>query len=430
MKYYYTILSILFFLPLFGQENSSQWLKNSANLKIKPVIGLQLWSSYTMGAEKYNITTGLYEKVDNRLNFQIRRTRLGIKGQAYKQLKFNLTAALDLVGRDLLAGTEGGGNNGASPNFRIWNAWVQWKINAKSEAFNLTFGYFVPQIGRESITAALRSTSMEKSWSQNYLRRHLTGIGPGRAVGMNLGGLFYEEDQKVAISYDVGIFNPVFESYGGNSIGDDYAPLLVGRVAFHFGDPEFDKYTFGHKVNYFGKRKGLTLAIAGATQGKTDLFTQNQAFGIDLLFNWKAFNIDGEWTYIKRGGAILNADSASDFIVNANTGYARMSYNITMKNQFILEPVLMLVQFNGPLSFEEQTDALNVSSLSGREQIVNIGFNLYPNPDLKISLHYNFRNADAGELSAGVNINNYFYQSGVGAIHRGDWLGLGVVAIF
>jgi len=348
MKYYYTILSILFFLPLFGQENSSQWLKNSANLKIKPVIGLQLWSSYTMGAEKYNITTGLYEKVDNRLNFQIRRTRLGIKGQAYKQLKC----------------------------------------------------------------------------------RHLTGIGPGRAVGMNLGGLFYEEDQKVAISYDVGIFNPVFESYGGNSIGDDYAPLLVGRVAFHFGDPEFDKYTFGHKVNYFGKRKGLTLAIAGATQGKTDLFTQNQAFGIDLLFNWKAFNIDGEWTYIKRGGAILNADSASDFIVNANTGYARMSYNITMKNQFILEPVLMLVQFNGPLSFEEQTDALNVSSLSGREQIVNIGFNLYPNPDLKISLHYNFRNADAGELSAGVNINNYFYQSGVGAIHRGDWLGLGVVAIF
>lgn len=427
MKLLTTLLGILFFIALYGQDQEqNQWLKKLDGFKIKPSIGLQLWSSYTTGAEQYNETNQLYESVDNRLNFQIRRTRLGVKGQVYKDLKFNITTSLDLVGRDVLAGTEGGTNNGSFPKLGLWNAWIQWRVKPESEAFNLTFGYFPPQIGRESITGALRSTSMEKSWSQNYLRRHLTGIGPGRAVGMNIGGLFLQNDKKLAFSYDIGIFNPVFQGYNGNSVGNEYAPLLVGRIALHIGDPEFEQYTFSHKVNYFGKRKGLTLALAGTTQGRTDLFTKNQALGFDLLFNWGALNIDGEWTYLKR-----NKDtSIRNFSVSSNTGYLRLGYNLLLKNSFILEPVIMLVQFNGPLDAINQEAAIAAKSLSGAEQIIDIGFNLHINPDLKFSLHYTTRTADSGAAGAGATINNYFFQNGAGAIHRGNWLGLGVVAIF
>lgn len=427
MKLLTTLLGILFFISLYGQDQEQNpWLKKLDDFKLKPIIGIQLWSSYTIGAERYNEATQLYESVDNRLNFQIRRTRLGLKGKVYKNLKFNITTALDLIGRDILAGTEGGANNGSFPKLGLWNAWLQWRIKPKSEAFNLTFGYFSPQIGRESITGAFRSTSMEKSWSQNYLRRHLTGIGPGRAVGMNMGGLFLQNDKKLAFSYDIGIFNPIFQSYSGNSIGNKYAPLLIGRLVLHIGDPEFEQYTFSHKVNYFGKRKGLTVALAGAIQGTTDLFTKNQALGLDLLFNWKALNIDGEWTYLKRN----KGANASNFIISSNTGYVRIGYNLSLKNQFILEPVIMIVQFNGPLDAIAQEDAALTKSLSGKEQILDIGFNLHLNPDLKLAVHYTTRTANSGAAGAGATINNYFFQDGAGAIHRGDWFGVGVVAIF
>jgi hypothetical protein len=44
-------------------------------------------------------------------------------------------------------------------------------------------------------------------------------------------------------------------------------------------------------------------------------------------------------------------------------------------------------------------------------------------------MHYTFRKGDAGEAGSGAAVNNYFFQSGVGPILRGDWLGLGLVAI-
>jgi hypothetical protein len=51
------------------------------------------------------------------------------------------------------------------------------------------------------------------------------------------------------------------------------------------------------------------------------------------------------------------------------------------------------------------------------------------NPDFKLSLSYTLRNADAGTEREGTTINNYYYQPGVGAIKRGDWLGVGLVII-
>ncbi len=425
---------LLLYLPFFvfaQQEQPSSWQEKLEGFQIKPSIGVQLWSSYTMGEEVFNETTGEYESVDDRLNFQLRRTRFGLTGQPYKNLKFNLTASLDLVGRDVLAGTEAGANNGASPIFRLWNAYVQWRMTSGSEKLNAVVGYLSPQIGRESITSAMRSTSMEKSMSQNYLRRHLVGTGPGRALGVNIGGLFLSENSKLHWGYDLGIFNPVFESYLGNSVGKEYSPLLTGRLAAYIGDPESKKYTTGHKVNYFGKRKGLTVAAAGATQGETDLFLSNTAAGFDFLLNFGNLNFDGEWTYLWREGSELDdVNSVREYMVSSNTGYVRLGYNVQLKNGYILEPLAMYVKFNGETTAREQADAISVKSLAGEEQIIDFGFNLYFNPDLKLSLHYTLRDADSGDAGDGATVNNYYSQSLVGAIHRGDWLGFGLVAVF
>ena len=414
---------------VYSQEVKQDWTKKIKQFQLEPVIGIQLWSTYTVNTEVYDETTQVYNKVDNRINTQLRRSRLGIKGEPYPNFKFNFTASLDLVGKDDLAGTYGKGNNGSSPKFRIWNAYVQWKIQPNSDALHLTAGYFIPQIGRESITAALRSTSMEKSWSQNYLRRHLTGIGPGRSMGMNLGGKASLAINNLEIGYDLGVFNPLFQVQNVNTTGARFAPLLVGRMALYFGDPEQKGYSISHKVNYFSKRNGISIAIAGAHQGITDLFEKNQAIGGDWLLNWKHLNLDGEWTFLKRTGISNFVDNSSTTSVTLNTGYIRMSYNIHLQNHWILEPVFMIMQFNGPLDNLGQSTAALLASNSGKDHSLNIGGNLYFTPELKLSIHYTFRNGHVGEMGYGATVNNYFFQSGVGAIRRGEWFGLGLVAI-
>ena len=425
-------LICLLFFPLFlhAQENSSSWQEKLKSYRIQPSLGLQFWGSYTVGQEVYDEASGEYQAVENRVNVQLRRTRLSLKGQPYENLKFKFTGAMDLVGRDVLAGTEAGSNNGSAPKFRLWNAFLQWRVIPKSEKLNLVVGYFPPQIGRESITAALRSPSLEKSWSQNYLRRHLTGIGPGRAMGVNVGGLFLSKKGSVHFGYDIGLFSPLFPSHGGNSTGVRSAPLLTGRLVAYLGDPESNNYTIGRKVNYFGKRNGLSLAVVGAHQGTTDLFLDNSAAGVDLLLNWKNFHLDGEWTYLWRKGTRMKETVIRHFSTVSQTGYLRMGYNFPVSNGYFLEPVFMIVQFRGAMEAESQADAESVKGSAGQEQIINIGANFYLNPNLKLSLHYTLRNADPGAAGEGATVNNYFFQRGVGAIHRGDWIGLGVVAIF
>ena len=63
---------------------------------------LQLWSSYSVGQEVYNPEQNQYESVDDRLNVQLRRARLGFKAEPYEGLQFTIAGAYDLIGRDVL----------------------------------------------------------------------------------------------------------------------------------------------------------------------------------------------------------------------------------------------------------------------------------------------------------------------------------------
>ncbi len=424
------IIFVLFVFAPFAkaQKNFDGWLKVKEDAKLKPFAMVQLWSSYSFGQQVYNTSTGLYDQVDDRSNIQFRRARLGFRAEPYTGLKFTIVGAYDLIGRDVNAALVGGSNNENLPDFGIWDAFFQWKVRQGKESLNVIGGYFRPQLSRESITSGWMVNSMEKAMSQTYIRTHLVGRSPGRALGLNLGGLLL--DKK--LNYNIGIFNPLYQANNSNSTGSAFSPLLVGRVAYAIGDSEMTTYKIGYDINYFGKRRGITLAAGGSWQGATDLFERSYTAAFDVLLNYGPLNLDGEWNLMWRDGSrILVDQEVRDFTYQSGTGHIRAGYNVLVANKFFLEPSFLLMHFRGGKDATSQADAAAVGVFSGSETTYDAGINWYLNEKrLKVMLHYTWRTGDAGDVGAGARVNSFFSQSNVGAIRRGDWIGLGVNAIF
>lgn len=389
----------------------------------------QFFGSYSMGQEVWNAPAGTYDPVDDRLNFTWRRSRLVFRGEPYKRLQFALVLFYDHIGRDLLASGVGGTNRD-QPDAGIWDLFLQYRLRKQDDLLVLTAGYFRPQMQRESITSGWATTSFEKSMSQNYVRRHLVGTGPGRAAGLNLGGL--AGSGSIRINYNIGLFNPLTTGFDGGSVGISYAPLVAGRTVVSIGDPEMERYRIGYSINAFGQRKGLSLDLNASWQGATDLFDASSAWGPGFLFNWGPFNIDGEWIVMERWGS-RSADignATESFKATSASGHLRLSYNINA-GRYVLEPVFMWMQFSGGMSEEEQDHARAVGAFSGEETTWDAGVNLYLNKErLRLSLHYTWHFGDPGAAGNGATVNQYFSQSGVGAIRRGNHIGIGLSAIF
>lgn len=422
------VLSFLCIARISGQILPNSQEKPLSTRSIQPVIGLQFWSYFSHGQQLYDSEEGIYNDVADRFGTTLRRSRLGFKTQVNDQLLLTVVGAMDLVGRDVLDATVGGSNNGSSPTFRLWNAYFQWKISKKHSWLNLTGGYLVPQLGRESLTSAFAVNSLEKAFTQNYIRRHLVGTGPGRAAGLNLGGLWLSESIQLGCSYNIGLFNPLYTAYGGNSMGQAASPLLVSRVVLYVGDPEMKTYKLGGTINQFGKRNGISLGVGGAYQGQTDLFLMNSAWGVDLAANWKHLTLDGEWMWMQRGGEREKNNQMRTFSYLSQAGHIRIGYNVSLNKKTFLEPTFLLSRFQGSLKLMQQQDALAVGESSGIDQTYDIGLNWYLNEQkLKVGLHYTWRQGDQGELDSGSPTNLYYFQSGLGAIHRGNWLGVGLI---
>lgn len=419
-------------LSLAGQAGFDNWLRKKEGAAIEPFMMMQFWSSYSLGQEVFNPDSGQYEAVDNRFNFMLRRARLGFRAEPWDGFRFLFMGAYDLLGRDVLASHVGGANNGSLPEFGIWDAFIQWQPLKGRQGLNIVGGYFRPQLSRESITSGWATGSMEKSMSQNYIRTHLVGTGPGRAVGLNLGGLFLNAEENLGLNYNLGLFNPMAPAFGGNSTGRAFSPLLVGRAVLYIGDPEQTEYKIGYDINYFGQRKGLSLGLGGSWQGRTDLFAASYAAGADLLFNWGPLNLDGEWNFMWRDGSRALADGGErSFTYASGTGHARIGYNLVLGGKYFLEPTFMFMQFSGASDLAGQADAKSVGASSGSERTYDAGFNWHLSKrNLKILLHYTWHEGDGGQAGPGFTGNMYFSQNGLGAIRRGDWLGLGLHAIF
>lgn len=426
MQYWRIIFfqSILFFTvtTLQSQETGMTQIPGT-KLSIKPVIGLQIWSSYTLGTEVYDADENAFVEVDDRLNFQLRRSRLGVKGAYGERLKFNFTAAADLVGRDGLAGTEAGQNNGGFPLFRLWNAWVQWKAQKQGEAIYITAGFMTPKVGRESMTPGLKSPSMEKGWSQNYLRRYLVGTGPGRSGGVNVGGLLGITG-NIKMEYDVGVFNPALNQNGNTTAGIVAGPLFISRIGLQFGDPESDGYTLGKNTNYFGERQGFSIGLAGSYNKGQETYEDSYALGADWLLNLGQLNIDGDITQMARTSV------STGQTVHAHTGYARVTYNFPLENDMILMPAVLYYWYMGEEEMTMQEITTNVGMPSGQETALEASLHLYIKKKYRLTLAYTMRTGNSGELPESAEVNNYFTQPNIGPIKRGDWIGLGIVATF
>lgn len=424
-------IGVIFFIVLVppqvsAQDTLSSLSKTLEQYAIKGSVGLQFWGTYGYGM-KVQDETGNFLSAKNRFNVQLRRSRFSLKGDPYRTLSFKVTASLDLVGHDVLSATEAGGNNGSSPQFRIWNAWVKWQRKPEDDRSHFLAGYFVSPIGRESNNGALISTSFEKAWSQNYLRRHIVGIGPGRAMGLMLAGQFHSEENNRHLTYEIALQSPLFSGIGGNTTGLNYSPLITGRLAFQFGDPEHTKYTPAGKVNYFNKRDGLTLGMAATRQGKTASFAQNSAYGFDFLLNYSSWQLDGEMYRMQRFGS---TSSNMPIKTKAYTGYLRIGHNIDLPYEFILETVISYWFYRGGKTLSQINAANYLTTFSGKDSGLDIGANLYFNPKMKLSLFWAFRQGNTGQGTAEQVNNNFFRQPGIGIIERGNYIGLGWVSIF
>ncbi|MCC6725267.1 MAG: hypothetical protein IT258_12220, partial [Saprospiraceae bacterium] len=419
---------LLMATDLLAQADANQpspiqrWLPKNSKYVPDVKAFVQLWAIQSTGMEVYNTTSKKYEAVDDRFNVSLRRARVAFSGEPYSGLRYNVALMYDQIGRDILASGVGGFNK-ADPTVGILDAFVQWRIG-KTDALNLVGGWFRPQVQRESITSGWATNSFEKSMSQNYLRSHLVGTGLGRAAGLNLGGVLTKG--KLSLNYNFGVFNPVNASLSGGSVGGKYAPLLAGRASLSIGDPEFQKYGISYDVNFFNKRKGISLDFNASRQGETEQFLSSTAIGPGLLLNWGPLNLDGEWMFLEREGR----DSLGSFTAKEGTGHLRLGVNVPT-GKFVLEPVFMVMQFKGGMDAKEQAMASALKMSAGEETTFDAGVNWYlDGKNLKLALHYTWRSGDAGAAGDGSQVNAFFSQSGVGAIRRGNWLGLGLNAIF
>lgn len=421
-----------FFLVFTGHSQTDagkvqRWLQKNPQFVPEIKTMIQLWGLYSIGMEVYDADQKRYNKVENRFNLLLRRARFSVGGEPYAGLKYSVVFFYDQTGRDILASGVGGPNK-ADPAVGVWDAFLQWQI-AGNEALNLTGGWFRPQIQRESITSAWATNSFEKAMSQAYVRTHLTGTGPGRAMGLNLGGIFTGE--KISLNYNVGIFNPVSASLNGASAGEKFSLLLAGRLSLWLGDPELTKYGISYDINYFNKRKGVSIDLNVSRQGESDIFRSSTLVGPGILLNWGPLNLDGEWLRISRRGEIEEpGGQISTFIATAGTGHLRAGINLPT-GRFILEPTIMVMHFSGEMNTQAQEEAGLVNMPYGEESTYDAGLNWYlDGKNLKLMLHYTWRSGNAGEAGEGAQANMFFSQNGIGAIRRGDWAGLGLSAVF
>ncbi|MEA1892429.1 MAG: porin [Campylobacterota bacterium] len=338
----------------------------------------------------------------------IRRGRLGVKGKYSDQISYKVWFAYDNLGKNgnnILMGTPHDDTN-ANKDFYIWDAYFTYKFD--KELANVTMGYLRPQVGKESITSGFTINSYEKGLSNFYVRKHIVGRGPGREVGVNIGGLTL--DKK--LNYNFGIFNPNHNAVTGaamvagagtnrTSASNESSWMAAGRVAYTFGDAEMKKYKLGYTTNYFGKRNGTTIGLNYTYQGQTDKFDSNSMASVDILSNYGNFNLSYEWDALKRDKPIADpainplGKDTKDIIQTLRVGY-----NIDMGDGQFIEPALLWSKADLDDGSHFKNAKGYGNGTAGSQTVSSIGLNWYRNKmKEKYSIHY--VNFDKTEMTDG-----------------------------
>lgn len=399
------LLSLVLFSFALGsvsaQEQETYWVKADSLYKfVQPSASMQFWSIYSM-KEQLQLNPDLpMQPVEDRVNFIVRRARFGLQGSPYTRLKYKLTIQYDNIGKDRFGATKGGTSTG---QLGILDAYLTWKIS-NNELLNLTFGYFHPQISRESITGDMLVNSFDKAVSQGYIRQHVNGKGYGRSTGINIGGL--KKYDIFTIGYNLGLFNNNTTAEDSKSTpetsGVFWSPLFSNRLTLSVGNPDKSTYSLNYGANNtFNKRKGITIGLNNTSQGKTDIFSSNYASGVDFLFNFQNLNFDGEWFWLER--------HQEGRTVKAQAGHVRIGYNIILFKKYFLEPTAMASKFVGDSEYR----------FTGEDYSLDFGLNWYLNKQkLKLAIHY---------VKQGGNGDNNFTDEST--FRKGDFVGIAFVVL-
>jgi hypothetical protein len=314
----------------------------------------------------------------NRNDIYIRRGRIGVKGNLRKDLSFYVVFAYDGIGRDKNTAGNGNPNDPDNRDFYLWDA--MWTYSPKP-MLNLTAGYFRPQVGRENISSAFNVISLEKSLPNFQPRAHIIGRNTGRETGLNLGGL--HKGMGWSFNYNIGFFDMTNINIVGG--GSRWFPMLTSRVAFTIGDPEMDKYKLSYVQSYYGQRKGITIAANATYQGETEIFKQNNFYGVDLLANYGHWDFVAEYDWLYRNsftGLPETTQKTTDKVYSFKAGY-----NFIQKNGRIIQTTMM---YSGQMANDFGGKAFynSLTGASGQE-VYDAGINYLINKDkLKLNLHY------------------------------------------
>lgn len=384
------------FLALLGSL-SAQTIQAPRISDLRIGVGVQMTGEVTNGAQADVNGDGILDRVSDRMDFSIRRGRVSFSGHLLESLEFRVIFFYDNLGKDRFSSTRSSPADekvGLSDAFWTWHA---------SPWANLTAGYFRPQIGRENITSGFQTTSgMDKLPTQTYLRTHLVGRTSGREVGVNFGGL--RSGKKWSFNYNLGFFDTGHERVTGQAGGGDlWAPLLVARGALSLGDPEMTAYAIDYVSNYFGRRRGATLAAGYARQGANNAFHSNETVNFDLLANYRNWNLDAEFDVLKRHER--TGASCTDKVWHVRSGY-----NIRARSTWV-EPVAAYMRFSG---------GANSPNRNGRDELTDVGVNWYLRETrVKLNLHRTW------QRGSGISA----YSDGR-TFQRGNLLGIGLQFVY
>ena len=350
---------------------------------IIPYLNVQFWNVYSGSVQTSE------SELAEQMAFYFRRIRPGIKGEVLPGFSYNLMLTLDYLGIPENISTKGKAPGGVN----VWSFYMTYKLSKTTGWFNLTGGYFLPHVSRESTTSPWTVSSLDKAEMSNYIRYFVTGKNNGVAPGINLGGT--GKVGKSWLVYNLAVVN----RQDATSIqAKEWSPVTMGHAMINFGAPELKKYKYTFSNNQLRKQTSFSLGAGFSKQGKTDVFESSGTYGFDMLAYLGGLKVDGEYYRLLR---------KTDEQYKATCLMGRLSYNFFLKNGLVLEPVIMYEQFLG-----DNTGAY----FDGKDKRLDLGVNLI-SIARKVKLNFHFVFTD------GEGENNRYIKDGR---HPGNYAVLGM----
>ncbi len=388
MKFKGILLILLFatFVATAGKTVQEKPFKPT----ITPYLKVQFWNVASQG-----VTTDDTEAA-SRFASYFRRGRFGVKGKVLPELSYDVMFSFDNLAKDGFSSTKGVVNAGA---IAVWSAYFTYDLLPESNWLNITGGYLLPHLSRESTTSPWNTSSLDKAENSCYLRQFVTGKANGISPGINLGGL--GDLGKQTLIYNVVLIN---RQDAVSIMETNWSPVLLGHFMLNFGDKEFSKYKYCFSNNLLKKQTSATFGLGFSTQGKTDVFKSSQSVSADVTIYLGHLKINGEYNHLIR---------KNNLEYNADCFMVRAGYNIFLEKNWVLEPTAMFETFQGDENFGD------ASYFNGTDEKLDVGVNLISTKKkVKVNIHYIHHSGDGTK-------NRYIKNSK----YPGDYVSLGLQLI-